>query len=644
MPEILTAKSPLWKYVVVLWLLIVTFPGDYQAIRPGLDASWVHALNYLTQTDLVFGQDFVHPYGPLGYLIHPLNIGSNILHAISFRLVIHSIFASCLFIYAHRAKNALPILVFAIGYALSLVAVITLEFSYQLLVVEALIFCVSLTDKRLWWIAAPLCGALAASILFMKFGIGITGAAILASATVIWILTEQREAWKVVLVVGGSYLAVIALLTAVYLGSVHNLLIWIERSLSMSDGYTVAQSLLGQRRFLVLGLLAVAVYAWTVFLLHKQKSKLRYVAPVFALAVFLAFKHGFVQGHGHERNFFPFLLAAISLLALNMTTRKDFKTVTISFLLVLALSAPVGAHYAPKSRLPPAYQTLLGKTGILNIASAVTLERTRTRLDLEGAKNLASRPLPSAWIDEIREANGTVDVIPWELSYALADNLQWVPNATIQIFNSFTPLLDQWNAQHYMGNRSPDFLIVEFVSIDNRHLLLDTPAITRSILRNYAIHREELGRNLVLLKKRSHPVPEDRTVIAEKVIHPDEWIAIPPSDHLLFAHMDFSLSPFGHFSKVLFRIPPAYVDAVYESGREVSYRVTLELAADGLMLNYLPANEFELVDFLNGCAADRVIKFRVSGPGTQYYRQDAALRWEQSVSPLRISQKSNCAS
>jgi hypothetical protein len=62
----LARSSPVWKYVVVVCLLVIAFPGNYQALKPGLDASWVYALNYLTQTDFVFGRDFVHTYGPLG--------------------------------------------------------------------------------------------------------------------------------------------------------------------------------------------------------------------------------------------------------------------------------------------------------------------------------------------------------------------------------------------------------------------------------------------------------------------------------------------------------------------------------------------------------------------------------------------------
>ena len=633
----LNSKSPAWKYLAVACLLVISFPGYFHAIDGGLDPSWTYAVNYLTQTDYVSGRDFVHTFGPLGYLLLPLNIGSNLSEAVAFRLAVHAVFAACLFFYAYRAATVWPVLAFAVGYAISMVVVITLEYSYQLLVVESLLFCVSLAEGRHRWGSAILCGALAASMLFMKFGIGIAAAALLASAMIIWILTRRQGAWQVVLVAGGSYLAVMTLLSAHYLGSTQVFAAWFARSLNMADGFTVAQSIEGSRRFLLLALLSLAVYAWLVLALVKQRSPLRYVAPVFAVAMFLAFKHGFVRVYGHERNFFPFLLASISVIALNMTTAREARTVAIAYLLVLGFAMPVGAYYAEKLDLPPPYRTLVGLDGYENIASTLSLTETRKRLDRESAKNLESRPLPGAWRDEIKAHDGTVDAIPWELSYVLANHLAWRPNVTLQLFNSYTSLFDRWNAEHFLGSRAPDFLIVEFRAIDGRHLLLDTPAVTRSLLRNYALDKVAPERNLALLAKRPRPLDEDPNALGSGTVHPGEWIDVPRTDRLLFGSLDLSLSPIGIVTKTLFRIPPVYVDVVYASERQASYRITPEVANEGLLLNYLPATSVEFFELLKGCAGDRVMKFRISGPGARYYRQSIDLRWEQTLLPSRLS-------
>ena len=631
--------SSLWKFAVVLCLLVIAFPGDYQAIRTGLDPSWVYALNVLPHTEFTSGRDFVHTFGPLGFLLLPLNIGSNLLFATAFRLVIHLLFAACVLWFASRAKNAVPVLAFAVGYTLSMVVVITLEFSYHLLVVELLMFSVSLTDKRLWWIAAPLCSVLAALLLFIKFGIGVAAAAILGPAVVVWILTKQHAPWKILAVVIGFYLATIGLLAAIYLDSVRDFVVWIGRSLLMSNEFSVAQSIVGSRLFLALALFSIAVYAWLVFSLQRQNSRLRYVAPVVALALFLAFKHGFVRVYGHERNFFPFLLASISVLALGMTTKRECRTLLISYVLVLAASLPVGISYALKFGLPPAYETLLGMRGYSNLVSTVRLDETRRRLDLEGAKNLAVSPLPMEWVEKIKVPGASVDVIPWELSYILANQLRWGPNVTLQLFNSYSPVFDQWNADHFAGADSPDFVIVEFLAIDGRHLLLDTPAVTRSILNNYKLDRIANGRNLALLRKRNPPLRDDLSAMGSREIRLDEWIDVPSSSEFLFGDVDISLSLFGQATKFFFRIPPVFLEVVHETGREESYRITPGVAKDGLLINYLPAGQAEFFDLLKGCAKDRVVRFRISGPGTRFYEQVADLRWERGNSPSQLQER-----
>ncbi len=158
-------------------------------------------------------------------------------------------------------------------------------------------------------------------------------------------------------------------------------------------------------------------------------------------------------------------------------------------------------------------------------------------------------------MDRIKEINGTVDAIPSELSYVFANNLDWSPNTVIQVYNSDTRFIDRWNGQHYLDITSPDFLIVEFFAIDGRftidgrNLLLDSPAVTKSILRNYTIDREDLKKNLILLRKRPQELAEELTIIGNE-IHLDRWISVPPSDRLLFAGLDIHLSPLGYAHQI----------------------------------------------------------------------------------------------
>jgi len=618
-----------WNYLIVLCLLVISFPGDFNAIRPGLDASWEFAINCIPGSGYLFGRDLVHTMGPLGFLIHPLNVGSNLVYATIVRLAAHAVFGAVLLVHARRANTVWPLLVFAIGYAIALVIVVRIEFSYSLLVLEILLFGASLQSRTLWWIAAPLIGGLAAALLMMKPGVGISALAILVSATALWLLAKPVGSRTILAVAGGSYGLVLVLLAAVCVHSAGYFVAYFRGSMQIADEFPVAQSLFGPRRHAVLAVLSLGVYAGLVVALYLQRSRLRYIAPVFALSLFLAFKHGLVRADGHARNFFPFLLAAISTLALQATNRRDLRTIVASCGLALALALPVGIHFNTRSSLPPFYVTLLGGRGVRNIAATVRLGGTRDQLDRERTQNLAAHPLPPDWVAEIRARRWSVDVIPSELSYVLDTDLHWRPNPTVQAYMAYTPPLDHWSARHYGGADAPEAIIAEFKDFDCRNPLLDNPAVVRSLLAHYEPYRHDLSRNLFLLRKRSSPPPEDLTAAGTTAIRANQWMTVPASNRMLFGEFKMSLSSLGRFAKFVFRIPPVYLECINESGRNRTYRITPEITEDGLLLNYLPADESECYDLLTNRRFDPVARFRIVGPGVAYYQELTTLRWRQ---------------
>ncbi len=612
-------------------------------MKTGGDPSWVNALNVLPHTGFLFGRDVVYTYGPLGFLLEPLNVGSNLVIATGFRLFIHAIFAACILYFALRASSVLPIMLFTFGYMIAMVAVIELDYSYHLIIVESLLILVAFRSRQLWWLATPAAGVLAASLLFMKFGIGLIALSIYAAVALCWLFTKQYHPLKVAVTVFGSYLLAFAALAALYLQSIPNVTAWISRSMDMSDGAQSAQSLVGSRIFLVVAfdllfaLASAMVYVFITLCFFRWKSDLRGVLVVFVPAIFLAFKHGFVRADGHERHFFAFVLALISILILFATSRRELLALITGLCLVINFSMPVGIYYSLKYHLPSPLDTLVGKKGLSNLIDTVDFRRTQRNLDLQSAANLRTDWLPEAWIDDIREHHWAVDVIPGELTYIFANHLNWDPKPTLQTFMVTTPALDQWSAQHFNTNKSPDVLII---GPDGRNLLLDAPAMTRSILRNYELYRENVRANLFLLIRRPKPLAEDSVTLAEQEIHNGQWMGVPESDRAVLAHLELSLSFFGRVAKTLYRIPAVYVDLIYQSGQQQSYRVTPGVAKDGLLLNYLSKTPTEFSDLLHNRPFDKVVKLRLSGPGLKYYRPTVFLRWElanELTFPLQLT-------
>ena len=78
-----------WRVLILVAFVIATFPPCFGAMVPGLDALMGIGLNEASNRHMVYGQDIVFTYGPLGFVLTPLDLGSNFVHVILFRLGLH---------------------------------------------------------------------------------------------------------------------------------------------------------------------------------------------------------------------------------------------------------------------------------------------------------------------------------------------------------------------------------------------------------------------------------------------------------------------------------------------------------------------------------------------------------------------------
>lgn len=653
----------IWAVILVIYFLIVTFPGGYCYTEPGLDPSWVYALNSLCYVGHVWGRDVAFTYGPLGYLLHPLDIGLNLAQAMALRIILQVLIGVVLFWIIFSQNNRLKIWSLGAFILANVIAIACgLCYEYNLLIVLALLLLVPPQNRKLWFGAVSLSGFLSGAFLFMKFSLGLAGLAMLAVAIIIWTVQKREKAWTAFLLASCTYLLAVVLFAIIFMGSSGSFVRWIKASLEITSGYSVAMSIPGPKEILVLGLLAGAAYVILLLLYWKVNSKLFQVGMVFSGPLFLAFKHGFVRQDGHVILFFTFIIAVMGVLLLFSTSPGDLRISSIAFLAILVFSLPAvtvmrsdpalkaelmssclkadiesvvaaGVRATYCSFLQPFWRVSTGAEGLANIGSALNLGDLRSMLRKESRLALQRDILPHAWVVEIKKHTGTVDVLPWEIAYCPANDLNWSPNPLLQTYSAYTSFLDKWSAGHYTGEKAPEFLIVEFIDIDGRHLMLDVPATWQAILRNYRLVRKDLDSGLLLLEKKPLPTPDDGLkILGQERIGANQWIVVPPSDKLLFAKIDLKLRFIGKITKTLFRIDPVYIDLLYDSGKGASFRIVPDTAKNGLLINYLPTNHYELANLLNGIADDRVAKFRISGPGSLYLDKDIHLKWLESPS------------
>jgi len=655
---IVITNGYIYGTIAIAYLFLVNFPGSYMPILsgPDVDGSWNYALNYLPYSSYLFGRDVVFTYGPLGFLIRPQNIGSNLAFGLAFQVAVHVLFTLALCYFLYRARHKLQVVLFVVLYLAVNMLAYGVLLEYNLSLTLGMLLCISFDSNRiLKYGSLALSGLLAGLLFFTKFSAGIIALSMLCACAVIIIFTWRGRAWKMLIAAGGTYLVTVTVIAFACMHSADNIIQWLAYSLDIANGYGEAMSIEGSGLTLALGLSALVAYLVLVLVLWKQKAHCLYASLLFILPVILVFKHAFCrQDPCHELYIFA-LPAIVCIVILNEIGKKELFTCLAGFTIILALTAPM---YQPKSLtmqqlsevvreknhnaslgtlLQDNYRLLRdskagfleGQWGLTNIGHIIDFNALQSYLDEQSRASLEKDRLPEEMVSVIKSGYGTVGVIPWEICYCPANGLEWKPGFTLQSYLAYTSALDLRDAANYTGAAAPEFLIVEFATVDYRNTVLDTPAVWSKIISNYEVaYHDSAGR--LLLKKKAQEGVETRRSMGSVAARADTWIDIPQTDNLLFAKVDMQLNLAGRLAKTFFRVPPVYIDLIYESGRTVSYKLVADTARNGLLINFLPNNTFELAGILNGVARDRVAKFLIRGNGAKYYDGEFAINWEES--------------
>ena len=169
--------------LLILLIAIVTLPGLYHPLGPvGLDPGWQWAINQARDAGLIFGRDIVFPYGPLGFLMYPLDVSSNLLIAHLVLLGVQALFAYSLVSLFVHTRRLLPLATFGVLFLCAYHQGLALE-GGLLLVVGMLTLLALITASR-----PPLAAsaALAAVLLLVKLSLGVASMIILIGGFFVW--------------------------------------------------------------------------------------------------------------------------------------------------------------------------------------------------------------------------------------------------------------------------------------------------------------------------------------------------------------------------------------------------------------------------------------------------------------------------
>jgi hypothetical protein len=100
----------------------------------------------------------------------------------------------------------------------------------------------------------------------------------------------------------------------------------------------------------------------------------------------------------------------------------------------------------------------------------------------------------------------TVDIYPWNAQLLFENKLNFSPRPVFQSYNAYTKVLEEMNFNHYNTKETaPEFVIYEFLAIDQRYPLFDEPKVNLCLLKNYTPVElfDFQERKFILLQKKT---------------------------------------------------------------------------------------------------------------------------------------------
>jgi hypothetical protein len=589
--------------VVVGWF---TFPGTDIEAKTGLDPSWVIGLNLFAHDGFRFGRDVIFTYGPLGWVVRPLDVGAHLLVGNWARVVLHLLLLGTALWLLLRGPRRLPVVLFL--FALPLTAFLDRELDYEILGLAVLLITLAATRGPGWLllIAAALCAVLP----FMKFGTGIC-----AFVTFAWGLFLGRgrlpRRWVVATVL--VLFLVCGMLARHLFGGLSGTREFLLRSAQIASGYNAAMATVGnpapiRAAGVLMAFLLLAIVGCGA---RTASGRLLLVSVV---PVAYALKHSFVrQDVGHEVIVLGVLLwTALAALLVSEGRREMVWTGGLLILTGLLAVASLSPEEIAKRRTVLA-DVLRGRRGTRHLAALVRPGVWRDELRRRTEVELASDVLPSSWRATIGEA--PVMVGPWEIALCLANALRCVPVPTLQLYSTYTPELDRWSAGRIREVR-PEFILFGVGSVDERNMLWDCPETWQVMLRGWDVELRDSSRGLLLLRRRAAPREWGSVPLTSRTVDTREWVQVPERHGPLVASLVLAESLGGTLERLLLRPRPVILEVLTEAGHAHVQRLIVSTARGGLLLDAMPANVDQLAGLFDCCAVpERVRAFRLAGPG-----------------------------
>ena len=323
------------------------------------------------------------------------------------------------------------------------------------------------------------------------------------------------------------------------------------------------------------------------FLINKTKESVFFTILV-VLSLFAAWKHGMAREDiFHVRGFFIYVMICLSLFLIFHKKKIIFNIlISAAALYLFSLNIKNSYNYSPYK-----YEFIRAGNFFSFLSGPSSLKQ---RADDDNLKQIAGNVLSQRFKEEIN--NSKTDVYPWDYSVIPANGLNWQHRPVLQSYASYTSWLDRQNADHFISDKAPGFLVWEmekithdvnggsFNSIDGRYLLNDEPQTMINILKNYDFADKDS--KFLLMKKRQEPVETIFITIPGGDYAWDQWIAVPHHEgDILRAKLRFRKTFTERLKSFFYKDEQFWICLRLANGEIHKYRIVPANAEDGLWID-----------------------------------------------------------
>ena len=600
-------KSRFTSVFILCFIIVITSPKFFFYFSSGLDYSYYWALNFLLANDASVFNTIYFTYGPLGFIKAPLDYGNNAIIALIFTFATRITFAS-LFLYTSSIYNKL-----AKNYSfLILLFILLFNASIDNYIMGICLLTALIISKNSIYPLLLIAYAFSIAGCYIKSSIGIAAFAILG---IFHLYLLWKKEFKVSLLYAALFISLLFLtgylLTGKFLYIIHYISSWF----TIMTGFNDSSALFPVNNYVLLAISIISFLA-IPFVQYTKKSLFFYLLII--LSVFLLWKHGMLrQDSSHVKSLFAAIIMIYSTMIIVIKLKKiSYLLISVSLLSFL-LNIPHLMNY-------DGYRIdIMG----INYFYESTFQFNKQKNDGLKASiaSLNHNKLDSTTRKII--ANKSIDIIPWDLSYIVANNFNWKMRPTIHHL-AFNNTLDSINANFYSSNQKPEYILWEinkdnqgsdFADIDNRYLLNSTPTTFLSIVNHYDISIKKPG--YVIFKKSDTTKFLPITTIETDTIKWGKWFDVPAiNDGLLMADIDFSNTSLYKLNKFLFK--GALFHILYKDEKNKIRRFAFSEGLSEFFINPL------LTDIYNDSTEHLIRQIRFENSMPSYISEKISIQWK----------------